>query len=139
MSVNKYPKLIIEFCARCKWHMRAVWYLQEIMQTFSDPAKNLIPDISLQPNYHQPGIFQIILVKTEDSEPEIIYKRRFKKSDELQNESYYFDGFPDSKLLKSLIRDSLWPNENLGHIDKYTKSDFLTDSNDCTDCKVHGA
>lgn len=145
---NKFPKIIIEFCAKCKWHNRAIWYSQEIMQTFNDPNKNLIADISIQPNYETPGTFQITLIKNEN-DIKILYKRKFKKAEVIQDDDYYFDGFPDSKFLKSLIRDSLFPHENLGHIDKYSQGNLLIDERDikkennnesvdnseCIDCK----
>lgn len=133
MEPYKYPRISIEFCAACKWHNRAVWYLQELMQTFGDPEKHFIPEIALQPVYDIPGLFQVILVRDSNKQPEIIYKRKLKKSDHRQDEDYYFDGFPDSKLLKSLMRDKLFPDNKLGHIDKY--KDTLNDGS-CHDCKL---
>lgn len=133
METYKYPRVSIEFCAACKWHNRGVWYLQEIMQTFHDPEKNFIPEIALHPVYNQPGLFQVVVTSDANSAPSIIYKRKFKNKDVAQDEDYYFDGFPDSKLLKSLIRDKLFPQEQLGHIDKY--KDVLNDGT-CVDCKA---
>lgn len=122
------PKVKIEFCAKCKWHNRAVWYLQEIMQTFSDPEKNLVKEVALCPSYDKPGIFEVTVEK-EDGVV-MIYKRKLKKSAEPQTESFYFDGFPDSKLLKNLIRNELFPDQGLGHVDG--KSDTLQD---CIPCR----
>lgn len=133
MDAYKFPRVSIEFCAACKWHNRAVWYLQEVMQTFSDPEKNFIPEVALQPVYNNPGLFQVVVIKDANSQPEIIYKRKFKKQGLAQEESYYFDGFPDSKLLKGLLRDKLFPQEQLGHTDKY--KDVLNDGS-CRECKV---
>lgn len=129
MDSIKYPRVVIEYCAACKWHNRAVWYLQEILQTFGSPEKHFIPEVALQPVYDSPGIFQITLCKSQDGEPQIIYKRRLKKAKESQSASYYYDGFPDSKLLKSLLRNILFPTENLGHIDRFSKAE-------CEDCKL---
>lgn len=119
MEAYRYPRVVIEFCASCKWHLRAVWYLQEIMQTFSVPEKNFIPEIAVQPIYDQPGIFQVLVIKDLVSEADILYKKKSKKTQEPQSEDFYYDGFPDSKFLKALLRDKLFPSENLGHIDKY--------------------
>lgn len=136
MSSSKYPKVTIQYCSKCKWQNRAVWYLQELLQTFD----GVIHDISLQPISEQPGVFQVLVARSSDDES-IIYKRRFKSvelalkygdKDGSQSDSYYYDGFPDSKFLKSLIRDFLGDNRKLGHIDKYSSGNFLADG----ECKV---
>lgn len=119
MDAYKYPRVVIQFCASCKWHLRAVWYLQEIMQTFSDQDKNFIPEIAVQPIYDQPGVFQVLVMKESNNAPEILYKKKSKKSQVPQSEEFYYDGFPDSKFLKALLRDKLFPSQSLGHIDKY--------------------
>ncbi|KAF8004492.1 hypothetical protein HF325_001940 [Metschnikowia pulcherrima] len=111
-----YPKVIIEYCAKCKWHNRAVWYLQEILQTFSDPEKNLVAEVALRPSYDSPGTF-VVRVATEEGQSTIVYCRRMKKSTRPQTELYHYDGFPDSKLLKNLIRNELFPEHGLGHLD----------------------
>lgn len=129
----KYPRVNIQFCAKCKWHNRAVWYLQELMQTFGDEEKGYIAEIALQPVQDMPGLFQIDLLRGEDYTPEIIYKRKFKKSTEKQDEDYYFEGFPDSKLLKTLIRNKLFPEAGLGHIDRYNA---VLNSGSCAECQV---
>ncbi|RLV87003.1 hypothetical protein JA9_001158 [Meyerozyma sp. JA9] len=108
-------KVIIQFCSKCKWHNRAVWYLQEIMQTFGE-GDRLVSEISIQPKIDAPGLFQV-LVQADEGEPKIIYKRKFKKDNGPQDAPYYYEGFPDSKLLKTLIRDELFPSEKLGHVD----------------------
>lgn len=122
------PKVTIEFCAKCKWHNRAVWYVQEIMQTFSDPETNLVDEISVRPIYDKPGLFQV-LVSTDSATEKVIYRRKMKKSEEDQSADFYFDGFPDLKLLKQLIRNELFPQLGLGHVDG--KTDLLT----CEKCK----
>lgn len=121
------PKVRIEYCAKCKWHNRAVWYAQEVLQTFSDPDSNLVAEVALCPSYTNPGLFQVTV---ENSTGEtIIYRRRMKKSATEQSEEYYYDGFPDSKLLKQLIRNTLFPKVGLGHVDG--KESLLT----CETCK----
>ncbi|GBL52604.1 hypothetical protein ACI3LY_004875 [Candidozyma auris] len=116
------PKVSIYYCARCKWQNRAVWYMQEVLQTFSDPEKNLVPEVALCPSFENPGLFQIT-VTTEQGE-QIVYKRRMKKvAVEEQSEAYYYDGFPDSKLVKNLIRDALFPESGLGHAENKQRED----------------
>lgn len=110
------PKVSIQFCAQCKWHNRAVWYVQEILQTFSDPAKNLVAEVSVCPLYDQPGMFQV-LVSNDKETDRVVYRRRMRKAETLQTEAFYYDGFPDSKLLKILLRNALFPETALGHAD----------------------
>lgn len=122
MTSNSYPRVIIEYCAKCKWQNRAVWYLQELLQTFDGK----LFEISLKPVYDTPGIFKVVLEKS-NSDGDIIYQKKLKKTQEPQNEGYYYDGFPDSKFLKVLLRNELFPDENLGHIDKYDSSNKLNE------------
>lgn len=140
-TTTRYPKVTIQYCSKCKWQNRAVWYLQELLQTFD----GIIQDISLQPIAEQPGIFQVLVAQSENDEETVIYKRRFKSvelalkygdKDGTQSESYYYDGFPDSKFLKSLIRDFLGDKRKLDHIDKYTSGNFLNQSDkECAACE----
>lgn len=116
MSTPMLPKVTIQFCAKCKWQNRAIWYVLEILQTFSDPEKNLIAEVSVCPMYDQPGLFQV-LVSTENGTDKVIYRRKMKKSELPQTEEFYYDGFPDSKLLKILLRNELFPEAGLGHAD----------------------
>lgn len=131
-SIEQYPKIIIQYCNKCKWQNRAIWYLQEILQTFPDK----INDISIQPINDQPGVFQIILLKSHDDQ-EIIYKRKFKSKElaekygDSNEESYHYDGFPDSKFVKLLIKDRLGLEVGK-HIEK--KLDYKLNDG-CVDCK----
>ncbi|EAZ63683.1 hypothetical protein PICST_28093 [Scheffersomyces stipitis CBS 6054] len=154
-SINRYPRVIIKYCAKCKWQNRALWYLQELLQTFPET----IQDISVQPIYDQPGVFAVILVQSETEEPEIVYQRKFKSAelaikygdkDGSQSEDYYYEGFPDAKFIKILIRDKLGTEVKLGqHVEKDASTNFLTSNNnrdkdigsidnkiDCQDCNL---
>ncbi|KAK6455267.1 Rdx family-domain-containing protein [Scheffersomyces xylosifermentans] len=137
-STKRYPKVIIQYCAKCKWQNRAIWYVQELLQTFPE----VLHDISIQPIYDQPGIFAIVVQIDDLTEQQIVYKRRFKSAelamkygdkDGLQREEYYYDGFPDAKFVKILIRNSLEAaNGGVGevklghHVDRDAGSNFLT-------------
>lgn len=143
-----YPLIVILYCSKCKWQSRAVWYLQEILQTFDGEIKM----VSLEPVVDQPGTFQVSFYKDGPSSPIILYKRRYKNADlavkygdedGLMSQSYYHDGFPDSKYLKTLIRDALHTTgsvlRSLGHVDHYNDaSNFLVAEKkirSCEDCK----
>lgn len=159
LNINRYPRIIIQYCHQCKWQNRAIWYLQEFLQTFSSSTdlEIKIYDISIQPIFDFPGIFQIILQKDSKNtkanddddgddrvETKIIYRRKFKNDTKYHNENqgnYVFDGFPDSKFLKKLIKMELGPELSIGHhLEKYSDDNKLYDgsndkSDDCKDCK----
>ena len=138
LNINKYPRIIIQYCHQCKWQNRAIWYLQEFLQTFasSSTLEIKIYDISIQPIFDFPGVFQIILQKESTNnkmETKIIYRRKFK------NEEKYHD----SKFLKKLIKMELGPELSIGnHLEKYSDDNKLYDGNnndkndDCKDCKL---
>ncbi|EMG47031.1 hypothetical protein G210_2685, partial [Candida maltosa Xu316] len=130
---SRYPKLVIQYCSKCKWQNRAIWYVQEILQTF--PTE--INDISIQPIHDFPGIFQIIIYHNDNTKDgKIIYKRRFK-GEKYRDENvgeYVFDGFPDSKFLKLLIKDELGLGPIGNHLEKYRESKL--NEGECVDCKT---
>ncbi|CAK9441350.1 uncharacterized protein LODBEIA_P52180 [Lodderomyces beijingensis] len=114
----KTPRIVIQYCTKCKWTNRAIWYTQELFQTFADPAVD-IAEIALQPIVDKPGTFQVLL--QVDDEVTTVFRRKFKKS---QNQSYNagtgggdgdgdgdgsdeYDGFPDAKFLKALVKEKL--------------------------------
>lgn len=144
--LDSYPKVIIEYCSKCKWHNRAFWYLQELLMTFDNGKIN---EISLKPIIETPGTFKVILGKSDD-DWKVIYQKKMKKSTEDQSQPYIYEGFPDSKFLKVLIRNEISPDENLGHLDKHQnyglnngeseaaqdKACNQDDSNSCRDCKL---
>ncbi|EEQ44934.1 hypothetical protein L150_03776 [Candida albicans Ca529L] len=151
LNINKYPRIIIQYCHQCKWQNRAIWYLQEFLQTFASSSTSEIKiyDISIQPIFDFPGIFQIILQKESTNnkmETKIIYRRKFKNEEKYHNENqgdFVFDGFPDSKFLKKLIKMELGPELSIGHhLEKYSDDNKLYDGNnndkndDCKDCKL---
>lgn len=121
--MDRYPKVTIEYCAKCKWQNRAIWYVQEILQTFDKPGVNLVADVSVQPRYDAAGHFRIVVSDSPASQ-HIIYQRKLKhqRGDE---EPYLYEGFPDSKFVKTLIRDRLFPDNGLGHVDRGTNRAVL--------------
>lgn len=131
---HRYPKIIIQYCAKCKWQNRALWYLQEILQTFPDN----IADISIQPILDFPGIFQIIVIKSnQEKDEKIIYKRKFKQEKySIENQGdYVYDGFPDSKFVKNLIKVELGLQVGK-HIELNATDNKLNTGEECKDCKI---
>ena len=88
------PALSIAYCTQCNWMLRAAWMAQELLSTFSLElgAVTLIPGTG--------GIFEIRL------DGDLLWER---KRD---------GGFPDSRVLKQLVRDRIDPDRDLGHLDR---------------------
>ena len=92
------PTIIIEYCPKCGWLLRAAYMAQEVLTTFTEDVKG----VSLQPAAIS-GTYTIWV------ENEKIFDRK-----EMAR-------FPDIKELKQLIRDKVSPNKDLGHSDKKNK------------------
>ncbi|KAK9262372.1 Rdx family-domain-containing protein [Lipomyces tetrasporus] len=99
----RYPHVSIEFCTACKWNLRAAWYAQELLSTFSTE----LGEVSMIPG--SGGTFIVRLTPNADADEIVIWNRKDK------------NGFPDSKDLKRLVRDILFPARDLGHVDRHAK------------------
>jgi len=88
------PAITFTYCTQCNWMLRTAWMAQELLQSFGQD----IGSVTLVPATG--GIFQITL------DGDLIWDR---KRD---------GGFPDSKALKQMVRDRVWPERDLGHVDR---------------------
>jgi len=88
------PRIAITYCTQCNWLLRAAWMAQELLQTFGQD----IGEVALVPATG--GHFEITL------DGQTIWER---KRD---------GGFPEAKVLKRIVRDSVWPERDLGHADR---------------------
>jgi len=88
------PAVTITYCAQCHWHLRAGWMAQELLSSFGGD----LGSVTLVPGTG--GIFEIAL------DGERLWER---KTD---------GGFPDAAELKRRVRDRLWPDRDLGHLDR---------------------
>ncbi|ODV73018.1 SelT/SelW/SelH family protein CYBJADRAFT_168088 [Cyberlindnera jadinii NRRL Y-1542] len=115
-----YPRVTITFCTKCKWNLRAAWYLQELLQTFGSQ----LGEVALIPG--PSGCFEISTVAHENAEPVLIWER------------VRDGGFPDSKVLKQRVRDVLFPDEKLGHVDgtggALLQQSKPVESSECVEC-----
>lgn len=84
----------IEYCAQCRFILRASWMAQEILMTFGENITNL----NLKPS--SGGVFTISL------DGEILFSKKQEGR------------FPESKEIKQLIRDRILPDMDLGHSDE---------------------
>ena len=87
--------IIIEYCPKCNWMLRAAWIGQELLVTF----ENELSMVSLKPS-EKSGNF-LILVNDK-----VVFDRKL------------FGGFAEPKVIKQLVRDEIAPDKNLGHSDK---------------------
>lgn len=94
------PRIEIHYCRQCQWLLRAAWYTQELLSTFSEE----VGEVALIPGTG--GVFQVTCNEV------LIWDRKS------------MDGFPEIKQLKQLVRDQIAPERTLGHIDR--KSDEPT-------------
>ena len=88
------PRVVITYCAKCRFLPRAAWMAQELLMTFADE----LGEIALVPG--DGGVFQL---RVDD---ELIACR---KRD---------DGFPELAELKRRVRDRVAPERELGHSDR---------------------
>jgi len=108
----KFPRVAITYCTQCRWMLRAAYYAQELLSTFS----TVIGEVALIPATG--GIFTISLT----------YQTRVQERDEneLEVKSVLLwdrktEGFPETKVLKQRVRDHLEPERDLGHSDTLSK------------------
>ena len=89
------PTIVIEYCPKCHWLLRAAYMAQELLTTFEDDLRS----VTLQPS-EVAGRYTI----------SINDKKIFDRKE--------FGGFPEIKELKQLVRDIVNPEKNLGHADR---------------------
>lgn len=94
------PNIVIEYCPKCHWLLRAAYMAQELLTTFEDELKS----VTLQPS-------------------EIAGRYTITINDKKIFDRKEFGGFPEIKELKQLVRDVVNPKKSLGHADKHLPSD----------------
>ncbi|KAK3357553.1 Rdx family-domain-containing protein [Lasiosphaeria hispida] len=93
LRAPQLPRVTIQFCTQCKWLLRAAYYAQELLSTFS----TALGEVALQPGTG--GVFIRLQRRT-------LWDRRTD------------GGFPETKELKRRVRDVIQPERNLGHVDR---------------------
>tara|TARA_R110000824_G_scaffold285279_1_gene473519 strand:- start:66 stop:350 length:285 start_codon:yes stop_codon:yes gene_type:complete len=88
------PLVVITYCTRCRWLLRASWMAQELLTTF----ENDLGGVTLVPD-DVGGRFSVRVGDT------VVWDR---KRD---------GGFPEIKILKQRVRDIAVPDKDLGHSD----------------------
>ena len=96
-------RVVITYCVKCRWLLRAQWYAAELLQTFEQD----VGEVALRPAAKdvESGVFRVE-VETVNGGSVSIWNR---KRD---------GGFPEIGELKRRIRDQVAPQRALGHTDR---------------------
>lgn len=86
--------ITIEYCPKCNWLLRAAYFAQEFLTSFTEDIQGL----TLIPSTHN-GSFIISVDGMK------IFDRK------------EYGGFPEIKVLKQMVRDQVAPHKPLGHAD----------------------
>ncbi|EEY22650.1 selenoprotein W family protein [Verticillium alfalfae VaMs.102] len=99
------PRIAIRFCTQCKWMLRAAYFAQELLSTFSTS----LGEVALIPSTG--GTFTVTITTAADADPASTSTKTLwdRKTD---------GGFPETKELKRRVRDVIDPSRNLGHVDR---------------------
>lgn len=88
------PTLVIEYCPKCGWLLRAAYMAQEMLTTFTDDLKG----VTLQPS-DVSGVYKLSINDT------VLFDRKTH------------GGFAGITELKQMVRDVVNPGKSLGHAD----------------------
>ncbi|KAJ5807825.1 hypothetical protein N7474_009094 [Penicillium riverlandense] len=111
------PRIAIAFCTQCRWMLRAAYFAQELLSTFSTD----LGEVALVPVTG--GVFTVTI---------------WHASSQMPTGSGTEVGLgPDTKILKSLVRNVIAPDRDLGHTDRALKEEAAkqSDKKECEDCK----
>ncbi len=89
------PIIIIEYCPKCGWLLRAAYMAQELLTTFAEE----LGGVTLKPS-------------------EVAGRYTISVGEELLFDRKRAGGFADIKEIKQLVRNAVAPEKNLGHSDK---------------------
>ncbi|ORY63439.1 Rdx type Seleno protein, partial [Pseudomassariella vexata] len=105
------PRVTIRFCTQCKWMLRAAYFAQELLSTFS----TALGEVALQPSTGGTFVVDIFFahsssLSSSDPYPTIQQRTLWDRKTD--------GGFPETKELKRRVRDVIEPNRDLGHVDR---------------------
>ncbi|KAI1807892.1 Rdx family-domain-containing protein [Daldinia bambusicola] len=111
------PRITIRFCTQCKWMLRAAYFAQELLSTFSTS----LGEVALQPSTGGTFVVEIFFQSpsttttsssssSSSSSPSILNRVLWDRKTD--------GGFPETKELKRRVRDVIEPGRDLGHVDK---------------------
>lgn len=101
------PRVTIKFCTQCKWMLRAAYFAQELLSTFSTS----LGEVALQPATGGVFVVEIVSAMADgDGQPSTQQKVLWDRQTD--------GGFPETKELKRRVRDVIEPGRDLGHVDR---------------------
>ncbi|KAM6488069.1 Rdx family-domain-containing protein [Trichoderma sp. SZMC 28011] len=107
------PRITIQFCTQCKWMLRAAYFAQELLSTFSLS----LGEVALQPSTG--GTF---IVTIHHLSPSLTSNSSSTTPASVQSTTLWDrktdGGFPETKELKRRVRDVIDPSRDLGHVDR---------------------
>ncbi|KAK8026910.1 Rdx family-domain-containing protein [Apiospora marii] len=124
-TTNMLPRVTIRFCTQCKWMLRAAYFAQELLSTFSTG----LGEVALQPSTGGTFIVEITAAVTPSSNNNNDAQRlpgggagAVAAAAATQHRVLWDrtvdGGFPETKELKRRVRDVIEPNRDLGHVDR---------------------
>ncbi|KAK4123954.1 hypothetical protein N657DRAFT_645562, partial [Parathielavia appendiculata] len=113
----RLPRVTIQFCTQCKWMLRAAYYAQELLSTFSVA----LGEVALQPATG--GVFIVEIITSTNTDPSAATNAGDDECSLQPKRIVLWDrkvdgGFPETKELKRRLRDVIEPGRNLGHVDR---------------------
>ncbi|GAB1320649.1 hypothetical protein MFIFM68171_10859 [Madurella fahalii] len=120
----RLPRITIQFCTQCKWMLRAAYYAQELLSTFStslgevalQPATGGIFVVGITAPAPTPASGEESTAVTADSDQQ--QQRRPATAATVLWDRKVDGGFPETKELKRRVRDVIQPGRDLGHVDR---------------------
>ncbi|OJI87021.1 hypothetical protein ASPTUDRAFT_188356 [Aspergillus tubingensis CBS 134.48] len=129
---NHLPRITIKYCTQCKWLLRAAYFAQELLSTFSTQ----LGEVALVPATG--GVFTVTMYHSSSSTSSSTSTGTAQgeevpvavagtgdedEEDDDITEIILWDrktngGFPEVKVLKSLVRNVVDPSRDLGHTDR---------------------
>ncbi|EGY14933.1 hypothetical protein VD0002_g3632 [Verticillium dahliae] len=107
------PRIAIRFCTQCKWMLRAAYFAQELLSTFSTS----LGEVALIPSTG--GTFTVTITTAADAAPA---SNSTSTSTSTSTKTLWDrktdGGFPETKELKRRVRNVIDPSRNLGHVDR---------------------
>ncbi|KAJ9475748.1 hypothetical protein PHBOTO_005844 [Pseudozyma hubeiensis] len=107
------PLVVIEYCQRCKFGLRANWFQQELLSTFAPTTTEAEAGASIAAVLMIPkvddasaGRFRVYFLAPAEKGLKLVWDRKVQS------------GFPEMKVLKQKLRDLINPSFGLGHSDK---------------------
>ncbi|KAF7170484.1 hypothetical protein CNMCM5623_002921 [Aspergillus felis] len=131
-TTTNLPRITIKYCTQCKWMLRAAYFAQELLSTFSTS----LGEVALVPCTGGTFIVSITSASASASETgvreSVLWDRRVD------------GGFPEVKVLKSRVRNVIDPQRDLGHTDRALRQETggnqkqskEKETDKCEDCQA---